>query len=59
MLRIHSHRASAFTLALMIALTLERNTLVSIAPSISMNVNTDIEIQLGSGPIAEYGQDRT
>ena len=46
--------SAALTFALTLALTLERNTLVSIAPStpsISININTSVKIELPSGPI--------
>ena len=49
--RAYSHRTSEFTLTSMLALTFERNTLVSIAPfTPSVSVNNGVKIQLGSAP---------
>ena len=45
---------SALAVPLILALTLDWNTLVSIAsftPSSSISINTSIKIQTGSGPI--------
>ena len=53
-LRAYSHRVSALTFALVIALTLKRSILVSIAlftPNISVSVKTNVQIQMGSWPI--------
>ena len=52
LVKVYSPRAlaSALTLALM----LQRNTMVSIAPftpNVIISVNTSIKIQMGSGPI--------
>ena len=49
-LRAYSHRVSALTFALMIALTLKRSILVSIAlftPNISVSVKTNVKIENG------------
>ena len=51
---VYAHRASALTLALMLVLMLERNTLISIAsftPSVSISINASIKNQMGSGLI--------
>ena len=53
-LSFHSHRESVLTLVLTLALVLEQNTLVPIAPvilNISISANISIEIQMGSWPI--------
>ena len=53
-LTMYSHQASALSLTLTLPLMFDRNTLMPIAPftpSISISVNTNIENQMGSGPI--------
>ena len=52
--RVYSHQAPALTLKLTLALMPDRSTLMSIAPftpSFNISVNTNIENQMGSGPI--------
>ena len=51
----YSHQASALIFTLMLALALERFTLVSIAVfTSSVNINTSIKFQMGSGPTEKH-----